>query len=217
MSFNIDRIEILKQDDFRIEKDVYDRLLKEYEDGENLPEDHLLYPDWIDKQNHISVAGKGSIWPIEIWWSGTYSGRTYEHLKKILSHFLGWADLAVHWEGGSVEVLKVRDGKVTCHDAVIEAQKDPATIGCSDDALLQLTTWNLATLEQALDNKRTPKYQIDRAAEIAWQSLRYARSLVHPNKHNKFPEVNRWTKHLLVDSPEAFLEAFKLNSPYKLK
>lgn len=53
----------------------------------------------------------------KLWWSGSGSGRTFKHLKKVLAQTTGSADLLLTWEGGDSHTgLRVVDGVVTEHE-----------------------------------------------------------------------------------------------------
>lgn len=58
---------------------------------------------------------------VKVSWSGTYSGRSYEHLvEKVLPATTGSADLIFYWEGGdSFSGLRVVEGVVTKHEVVM--------------------------------------------------------------------------------------------------
>jgi hypothetical protein len=117
MSYNIDSIEIIASDGFRISRAKYDELKEAFEDSEKLPESSCFDDDWVT----VCTKEVGDhIYPKHFWWQGEFSGRTHETLyDEVLPQFEGEADLVLIWEGGDgINGLRLRDGKVTEHEVV---------------------------------------------------------------------------------------------------
>lgn len=119
MSHNVDSIEILSQDNFRLPVEFIEALRREI--GDDFPESHLLYEGTDARQNtHFEDRDSYRYFRF-IWWSGDGSGHTWEKFTNIvLPKFKGSADLLVCWEGGdSYSGLRVHDGKVAHHRVVM--------------------------------------------------------------------------------------------------
>ena len=103
MAYNIDSIEILKQDNFTITDEAFTALNV---DG---PE---LWAD-CDEAQEVRDYVSRNIFP----WSGEGSGRGLDDLiEDVLPRFTGSADLLLTWEGGdSHSGIRVVDGVVTKH------------------------------------------------------------------------------------------------------
>ena len=105
MSYNIDSIDILKQDNFTISPERFSTLVQEHSDD--------LAEGFPTRYNDLCKAiGDG-----RFWWYGEGSGSGYDTLVNVvLSLFTGSADLLLCWEGGdSYSGLRVSNGKVTKH------------------------------------------------------------------------------------------------------
>lgn len=113
MSYNIDSIEVIAADNFRLDLDVRDALAESI--GDDAPEINIFEYDRADGATHISFRQGASLQ-----WSGEGSGHAFDVLVgKVLPRFEGSADLLVTWEGGdSFSGLRIRDGKVTRHKII---------------------------------------------------------------------------------------------------
>lgn len=117
MSYNIDnseylsqsRLYILGRDAFSIQKDFKD----------NLPERNFI-GKVVDKWDGKSEE------PIEVekfWWSGEHSGYAYhEIMKDVASKLIGYAEVILTWEDGSVS------GVIFDHGKVIECEVTQALV-----------------------------------------------------------------------------------------
>ena len=120
MSYNIDSIEVVASDGFRISYDALGALARrvrkdvrpeasvfdKLEDREGGPADLVEFYE----------PAKG-----DFWWYGEGSGWAFETLRDVvLPAFEGSADLVLTWEGGdSHSGLRLRSGKVTEHEVAL--------------------------------------------------------------------------------------------------
>lgn len=103
MAYNIDSIEILKQDNFTISDEAFAAI-------------DVVGPElWDDCEEAQKVRDyiSRNCFP----WSGEGSGRGIDNLiEEVLPRFTGNADLLLTWEGGdSHSGIRIVDGVVTKH------------------------------------------------------------------------------------------------------
>lgn len=110
MSYQIDNVEIIHENDFSITLDALKTLGKTLD---NIPECSIFDHDWPE-QNEIR---NGKVYPKKcFWWSGEGSGYSDETLKKALAAFDGEADLVLIWaRGDSFTGLRLQNHVVTEH------------------------------------------------------------------------------------------------------
>ncbi len=102
MSYNIDSITIIAQNEFTISESNF----------ANISEDECPESWEFETSADLIEHTKGGSFP----WHGEWSGRSFDKLKEVLSLFTGSADMVLIWEGGdSTSGLRVVDGQVTEH------------------------------------------------------------------------------------------------------
>lgn len=119
MSYNVDSIEVIAQDNFRLPVEFIAALRKEI--GDDFPELWLLYEDaHPDNNSHFEDVDSYRYFR-RINWQGDGSGYSWDKFTDVvLPKFKGSADLLVCWEGGdSYSGLRIRDGKVARHRVVM--------------------------------------------------------------------------------------------------
>lgn len=108
MSYNIDSIDIVAQEDFWLEPEAFQALCALI--GE-MPE------GWHGTEADVADDISRGTFP----WYGEWSGRSYDTLcGTVLPAFHGSADLILCWEGGdSYTGLRLRDGTVSHHRVIM--------------------------------------------------------------------------------------------------
>ena len=91
---------------------------------------------------------------------------------------------------------------IDCAELVLAPNESHPT--ACQEALHQLTEWNLATLEGALGVKRTPKCEIHRLSSIAYQSLLLCRSLASAPPKKRHVRTCQWLDQIPQCPPEDF-------------
>lgn len=117
MSYNIDHIEVIKNDNFRIKASALKKLYKDYiNDGEHWPESNFA-EQYTEHVNNPTVKSGFVYIDHGFWYNGEGSGWAFDALKERLKEFKGSAELIVAWEGGdAVSGIRVIDGIVTEHE-----------------------------------------------------------------------------------------------------
>lgn len=111
MSYNIDSVDIVASDGFRIARAEWEALAEENE--ADLPEISFLDDQWA---TDCCVPDGEFLVPKRMWWSGEGSGHSEELFMSLLASFKGNADLVLTWEGGdSFSGLRLVDSVVTEH------------------------------------------------------------------------------------------------------
>lgn len=122
MSYNIDSVTMLKNDNLRMTVGNVRRLVVQLE--EDLPEFNFLTNLNRDIKSRIKIGETLSDeieLPInELAWCSTWSGNSFSiFLKKVAPHILGSADAIYTWEGGdSISGLRIVNGVATQHDVI---------------------------------------------------------------------------------------------------
>ena len=122
MSYNIDTVEMLSNDDLRIRGDMIEKALEEL--GDNKPEICFLddFPDPYDRRSKWKPDEWYKIGRVE--WSGCASGNYYDELLEIvLSKTMGEASMIYIWEHGDSH-----SGVYVC-DGVVEKREVELKLG----------------------------------------------------------------------------------------
>lgn len=105
-------IQILSSREFSLPLDKLYHLSEVYEDSS--PETSLFDSDWVSRCCDVR---DGRAYPRKLWWSGEGSVSTFDTFAdSILPEFDGEADIAVLFDGGSWEGLRLREHKVSQHE-----------------------------------------------------------------------------------------------------
>jgi hypothetical protein len=123
MSYNIDSIKTVANENFRINGEMLQKALDEL-DG-MIPEDNFLddLPDPRDRRSE---------WKSDAWydigkmsWCGEGSGHTYDQLiKVVLPKTMGKCEFILAWEGGdSINGIRVEEGIVYECDVALKLGK----------------------------------------------------------------------------------------------
>lgn len=121
MANNVDRVEIVASNDFRLSLERYHELVTLYRRGGKIPEGSFLaefHPEnaWLRQQD----VRDGTIYIQSLWWSSDFSGHTVPLLLDILKdNFEGTADIVLTYESGEDEGYRIADGKAIQHEVIV--------------------------------------------------------------------------------------------------
>jgi hypothetical protein len=122
VSYNVDSIDIIKADNFRVSRPALMKAQKAC--GEFIPECSPF--DLLDGEGDVFQFVPGVRGARILDWQGEGSGWAFDALMEhALPAFVGSADLVVCFDGGdSYKGIRVKDGKVTEHEVVRSLGKE---------------------------------------------------------------------------------------------